>query len=195
MNKTLDFYAQEAETYASRKRDPEHAKLTAFLKRLPEGASILELGCGGGQDSEYMLAQGFNVIPTDGSPQLAAQAEKRLKRPVAVMLFQELEENEAYHGVWARACLLHVARKELPGILKRIHNALKPGGVFFASFKAGEKEGYDKFGRYYNYPAKEWLQQTYEAELWQDIEITSSHGMAYGNEPTEWLYVKTVKGT
>ncbi len=30
---------------------------------------------------------------------------------------------------WASACLLHVPREELAGILGRIHRALKPGGA------------------------------------------------------------------
>ena len=48
----------------------------AFLAMLPPGAQILELGTGGGQDAAFMLEQGFAVIPTDGSPELAAEAEK-----------------------------------------------------------------------------------------------------------------------
>lgn len=34
----------------------------------------------------------------------------------------------AYDGVWAGACLLHVPRDELAGVLARIHRALKPEG-------------------------------------------------------------------
>src|SRR5687768_16464593 len=106
--------------------------MDAFLKRLPAGASVLELGCGSGQDSEAMLARGFDVTPTDGSAELARQAEKRLGRPVRVLLFEEVEEKEVYDGVWASACLLHVPRAELAGIIGRINDALKPGGVFYA---------------------------------------------------------------
>ena len=76
---TLDFYAREAEAYATRYTMSE--KLESFLALLPPGARILELGCGGGQDSEAMIAAGFDVLPTDGSPELALQAENGSAAP------------------------------------------------------------------------------------------------------------------
>lgn len=83
---TLDFYAREAEAYATRYAKSE--ELASFLARLPAGSKVLELGCGGGQDSEAMLAAGFDVLPTDGSPELAREAGKRLGRPVQVLLLR-----------------------------------------------------------------------------------------------------------
>ena len=44
-----------------------------------------------------------------------------------------------------------------PAFSARIHRALKPSGVFYASFKIGEGDGRDNLGRYYNYPSPEWL--------------------------------------
>ena len=63
----------------------------------------------------------------------------------------------AFDGVWANACLLHVPRTALPGILAKVQRALRPGGVFYASYKAGEAEGRDRFGRFFNYPDAAWL--------------------------------------
>ena len=73
---TLNFYASEAEAYAGRLRSVDDVRLGAFLAKLRAGASILELGCGGGHDSEAMLARGFDVTPTDGSAELAREARK-----------------------------------------------------------------------------------------------------------------------
>jgi SAM-dependent methyltransferase len=70
------------------------------------------------------------------------------------MRFDQLEESAAYDGVWASASLLHAPAAELTSDLARIHRALKPGGLFVASFKAGNGEGRDMFGRYYNYPMR-----------------------------------------
>lgn len=93
---TLDFYAVEAQAYAGRPREAEHRRIDRFVEGLTPGARILELGCGGGQDSAEMLARGFDVVPTDGSPELAAQAQQRLGRPVRVLLFEDLAETEAF---------------------------------------------------------------------------------------------------
>jgi cyclopropane fatty-acyl-phospholipid synthase-like methyltransferase len=48
---------------------------------LQPGARILELGCGGGRDAEAMVAAGFEVDPTDGTPEIARKAEERLGKP------------------------------------------------------------------------------------------------------------------
>ncbi|MGO4705808.1 class I SAM-dependent methyltransferase [Microvirga sp. 2MCAF38] len=193
MEKTLDFYASEAHAYATRQRLAEKAILDAFLKHVPERGSILELGCGGGQDSEAMIAAGYDVHPTDGSPELAREAERRLGRPVKVLRFEDLDETDAYDGVFAHACLLHVPRADLGAIIARIHKALKPGGVFFASFKAGEQEGLDAFGRFFNYPSKDWLRSVYEALEWQSLAINETIGGGYDGRRTDWLHVTAVK--
>ena len=127
---TLQFYRGNAEAYARRTFTSRQARLTAFLALLPPGACILELGCGAGGDTAEMLARGFDVRPTDGSPEMADVASKHLGRTVETLLFHELDEVEAYDGVWANACLLHVPRNELADILALIWRALKPCRLF-----------------------------------------------------------------
>ena len=115
-----------------------------------------------------MLARGFDVRPTDGSPEMAAVASKHLGRTVETLLFHDLDEVEAYDGVWANACLLHVPRTELADVLARIWRALKPAGYFFASYKEGDGDGRDTLNRYYNYPSQDWLRATYaDAGNWR----------------------------
>ena len=58
---------------------------------------------------------------------------------------------------WANACLLHVPRDELAGVLGLIRRALKPAGTFYASYKTGDGAGRDTLNRYYNYPSPDWL--------------------------------------
>ncbi len=159
---TLQFYRENAQAYVDWAKAPS-SRLVRFLALLPPGGFVLELGCGAGNHSAEMLASGFAVRSTDGSPEMAKIASRRLGHPVEAMLFHELDENAAYDGVWASACLLHVPRDELTDILVRIRRALKPAAVFYASFKIGEDAGRDNLGRYYNYPTREWLQAAYAA--------------------------------
>ncbi|MDC7741687.1 class I SAM-dependent methyltransferase [Rhizobium binxianense] len=186
---TSAFYAENAETYANRARTLPKQQLEAFLAGLTPGAAILELGCGGGQDSAYMLSQGFDVTPTDGSAELARQAERLIGRPVRVMLFQELDADSAFDGIWAHASLLHVPRPELPDVFARIRRALRPGGLLHASFKAGEAEGHDGFGRYYNYLSAEWLAELLTKGGWRNIAIRQYDGDGYDGKPTRWLTI------
>ncbi|HEV7329160.1 MAG TPA: class I SAM-dependent methyltransferase [Bosea sp. (in: a-proteobacteria)] len=190
---TLGFYAAEAEIYAGRDRELGETRLRRFAGLLPAGGLVLELGCGGGQDSEALLTLGLDVTATDGSPELAAQAQQRLGRPVSVLLFEDLTAEAAFDGVWANACLLHVPRPALPGILARVRRALRPGGVFYASFKAGEAEGRDRFGRYYNYPDADWLRSAYGDGRWHSLDIVEDSGGGYDQEPTRWLHATAIK--
>ena len=186
---TLNFYRRNAEAYAAWAKAPS-ARLTGFLALLPPGGSILELGCGAGNHSAKMLEAGFAVRPTDGSPELAEAASRRLGRTVETMLFHELDEQEAYDGVWASACLLHVPKDELEGILGRIHRALKPDGVFYASFKIGAGDGRDSLGRYYNYPSAEWLRGTYAAAgEWSSLASDTSVIQSFDETPATMLHL------
>lgn len=187
---TLAFYDAEAVPYAARRAVEGTRALDAFLRHLAPGACILELGCGGGQDAAVMIAAGFDVTPTDGSPGLAAVAERRLGRPVRVMRFDELNEVAAYDAVWANACLLHVPEEALPDILRRIHTALVSGGLFQASFKAGSGGGRDSLGRYYNFPSSPSLEAAYRAAgSWAKLEFTASSGGGYDGVERDWLLV------
>jgi SAM-dependent methyltransferase len=192
---TLRFYRENASAYAEREITSRRVRLGRFLALLSPGAAILELGCGAGFDTAEMLALGFDVSATDGSPEMAAEASRRLGRPVGTLLFGDLDAVEAYDGVWANACLLHVPRNELPQILKRIWRALKPGGAFYASFKTGDAEGRDTLKRYYNYPSADWLRTVYAgAGNWSSVEIESGEVKGFDNESARMLFVLTRKG-
>ena len=190
---TLQFYGANAQAYAEREI-AKHTRLTRFLALLPAGATILELGCGAGAASAEMLARGFDARPTDGSPEMAEEASRRLGRPVETLLFHDLDKVEAYDGIWANACLLHVPRPELAQVLTLIWRALKPGGHFYASFKAGEADGRDTLNRYYNYPSPDWLRATYSsAGSWSSLSIETGEVRGFDNEPAAMLFVVTQK--
>ena len=191
---TLQFYRNNAEAYAQRTFTSRQARLSAFLAMLPPRAAMLELGCGAGGDTAEMLARGFDVRATDGSPEMAAVAARRLGRPVETLLFHELNEVEAYDGVWANACLLHVPREQLATVLSLIWRALKPGGVFFASYKEGDAGGRDTLDRYYNYPSQDWLRATYaKAGDWNSLSMERGEVRGFDDKMAPMLFVVALK--
>jgi SAM-dependent methyltransferase len=191
-DRTARFYTENAAAYAATSA-PNMLRLDRFLAGLQPGAAILELGCGSGRDSAVMIARGFDLTPTDGTPEMAGEASKYLGRPVGVLRFSEIDAVSAFDGIWASACLLHAPRAELAGILAGIHKALRPGGVFYASFKAGDAEGHDALGRYYNYPSKAWLTEAYRMSAWSSVDVEEVRGSGYDRQPTDWLHVLAVK--
>ncbi len=187
---TLAFYAREASTYLSKRPEDVEPYLPEFLDSLAPGAQILDMGCGGGRNAEYMIERGFVVDPTDGVAEMAAQAEARLGAPVRVMRFDELESVAQYDAVVACAALLHVPRDGLPDILGRIWRALKPGGLHFATYKTGGIEGRDDHGRYYNYPDRAVLESAYnQGGQWAEMDIIGYEGVGYFSAPCSWLRI------
>jgi SAM-dependent methyltransferase len=186
---TLQFYRSNARSYADWAKAPS-TRLRGFLALLPAGGSILELGCGAGNHSAVMLAEGFSVRATDGSPEMAEIASQRLGHPVEAMRFDQLDAHDAYDGVWASACLLHVPRDELAGILARVHRALRPSGVFYASYKMGEGDGRDSLGRYYNYASPEWLEAAYAtAGPWITLSSDRNVIQSFDGTPANMLHL------
>lgn len=187
---TLAFYAGEAPDYVASGPNGASRWLASFLDRLPPRSHILELGCGSGRDAEAMIRAGHNVDATDGIAEMAAQASARIGRPVRLMRFDELEAVEAYDAIWAHASLLHVPRPALPSILARIFNALKPGGIHFANYKAGGIEGRDSMGRYFNYVDRPFLLQAYAASgAWHIDSIEDYAGGGYDGRQGPWIAI------
>lgn len=148
---TSQFYEEHALSYFEETRSismsEEH---TRFLSRVPLSGTILDLGCGSGRDSRFFIQQGYKVVAIDKSPTLAKLASEYIGQEVLVRSFSELEYPETFDGVWASASLLHCARSDVPSILQRIVAAMKRGGALYMSFKYGNTERFDKFGRFFS---------------------------------------------
>jgi len=135
------YYTQHAEAYAHTTRTVDMAPLYArFLPHVPAGGLILDAGCGSGRDALAFLQQGYAVEAFDASPELAQLASQHAGIPVKVMRFQDVDDTARFDAIWACASLLHVPQAELPQVLGQLWHSLKPGGVFYLSFKLGEGE-------------------------------------------------------
>lgn len=80
------------------------------------------------------------VVAFDACERLVSLARQHSGLPIAQRDFSQVNEIACYDGVWACASLLHLPEKELAESLQRLWQALKPGGVFYLSFKEGQGE-------------------------------------------------------
>lgn len=148
---TLDYYNKNSEEYFNSTLNVDMTNTyKEFLKLVPEGGKILDLGCGSGRDSMNFMKLGYEVTAVDGSKELAKRASVLLGKEVIVSTFEELELKEKFHGIWACASLLHIKREDLKIVLNNLYNNLDDKGVFYMSFKYGEKEYVDDKNRYFN---------------------------------------------
>lgn len=141
-NKTIDYYDQNAQSFVENTINVDFKDLQDdFLSWLPKAGAILDFGCGSGRDTKYFLEKGYRVTAIDGSAVLCRMASEFTGIAVKQMMFDELNEQEAYDGIWACSSLLHVPADELKDVLLKMAAALKDSGIAYISFKYGEYEG------------------------------------------------------
>lgn len=148
---TVAVYAAQIEDYKALGVNAIHARaVSRFLRDLPEGAEVLDLGCGPGHHAVEMMKAGCRVTAIDATPAFVEVA-RAAGVDAKCRTFNELDEDGAFDGVWASFSLLHTPRADLPRHLGSIHRALRPGGGLFLGMKLGEGEGRDALGRFYSY--------------------------------------------
>lgn len=141
-------YDQIAEQYlawgATGVRSRERASYTnALLDTLPEGATLLELGCGAGIPTTQCLAEHFAVTGIDISSRQIELARHNV--PDATFIHTDMTGLDfppgAFDAVCAFYALGHGPREEHAALLRQIITWLRPGGLLVASFSNGGAAG------------------------------------------------------
>ncbi|MBF4521346.1 class I SAM-dependent methyltransferase [Acinetobacter towneri] len=136
--KAIDYYNQYADEFTQATLHVDMESLyQPFLAELPQGARILDVGCGSGRDTLAFKNKGYTVDAMDYSEALVEQATALTGLQVRHTSFYDLTEVDQYDGVWACASLLHCDRDMLPAVLSKIHRSLRSKGVCYMSFKYG----------------------------------------------------------
>lgn len=119
--------------------DPRLHYLAEFDHRLPDGAKVLELGCGAGVPCTEKLAERHDVLGVDLSQHqvdLARATVPAARFEKADMTALDFPDG-SFDGICAFYSILHVPRAEQPGLIAKIARWLKPGGLFLASLGTG----------------------------------------------------------
>ncbi|WP_313113880.1 class I SAM-dependent methyltransferase [Pseudescherichia sp.] len=146
---TMTYYQRNAQTFFDATVGVDMASLYApFLRFVAPGGCVLDAGCGSGRDAKAFSARGYQVEAFDASAEMVELATAHTGLPVRQMTFSALKAEERYDGIWCCASLLHLSQAELPAAMHRLARALKPGGVWYLSFKYGTSER-EKEGRHF----------------------------------------------
>jgi len=141
-------YDRIADTFAAwRDRivdDPRAEWAADLASRLRDGASILELGCGGGADETRELARRFRLTGVDVSAEQIRRARERVPGAEFVQAdFLELDFADAsFDAVCSFYVLNHVPRELLAPLLDRVARWLQPGGLAMHAFGVGDNPGW-----------------------------------------------------
>ncbi len=110
---------------------------------VPEGGSVLDLGCGAGLPMTAQLTRRYHVHGVDISPVQIKLARRNVPTAtfrVANMATLELEP-QSMDAVVAFYSLTHLPRARLPGLLASVHDWLRPGGILVASLGTTDDPG------------------------------------------------------
>jgi SAM-dependent methyltransferase len=138
---TLHYYQNHAQDFFDGTVNVNMTPLyKAFTRHLAPGARVLDAGCGSGRDAKAFQEMGYQVDAFDASSAMVELARQHTGLPVQLMSFSEIDDKAQYDGIWCCASLLHVPSSELPAVMQKLADAIKPGGVWYVSFKYGNGE-------------------------------------------------------
>jgi SAM-dependent methyltransferase len=124
--------------------DPRADWCAELLRRLPDGARVVELGCGGGTAETAALAARFRLTGVDLS--LAQLARARERVPAAEYLHADLTTVDfpagALDAVASFYVLNHVPRELLAPLFGRVHAWLRADGLLLATLGASDVPGW-----------------------------------------------------
>lgn len=156
---TLDDYRANAEAFRDGTRDHDVSQNIDALLRHIEGRPpfrILDLGCGPGRDLKAFTSRGHVAVGLDGAEPFVRMAREETGCEVLHQDFLNLDlPVEAFDGIFANAVLFHLPSREISQVLRKLHAALRSGGVLFSSNPRGNnQEGWSgaRYGTWYDWP-------------------------------------------
>ncbi len=141
----IGLYSRHADDWARMRDGPlnadERPHLERFAAALPEGAGVLDLGCGSGRPiAEWLIGQGFRLTGVDASPGLIARCRAAFpEHEWRVADMRGLDLDRRFDGVLAWFSSFHLTAEAQAGMAAVYARHLRPGGVLM--FIGGPRRG------------------------------------------------------
>lgn len=138
MMKFTDALVNSYEKYAHERasHSPDEFKVrerSEFLKFLKDEGreTLLEIGCGPGQDAQFFQDQGFQVLAVDNTPTMVKLTAEKGVTARLLDCYDLDEINESFDAVYTMNCLLHIPKQDIDQILHLISRRLNESGLMY----------------------------------------------------------------
>ena len=130
-----DGYDRCAEAFNAERRGTFANVLTPLLARLPDGARVLDLGCGAGVPVSATLSETTRIVGVDLSAGQISLAKQQV--PGADFVLGDMSTcafaPATFDAVVSFYAIFHLQRRQHEPLFRRIHEWLRPGGFLLAS--------------------------------------------------------------
>ncbi len=138
MTKSVYLYKSIAKKYYEAFKG-KNRFLVEFENAMPKKATILDLGCGPGEDTKYLIKRNFNVVSIDNSNEMLKIARKNV--PNHKFILKDMRRlkcpKENFDGIIAAFSLIHIRKKEVKSLVKKFHVWLKKNGSVYIALQEG----------------------------------------------------------
>ncbi len=172
-----------------------------FISFFKPGDMVLDIGCGAGTKSKYLMDRGFKVTGIDFSEEMIGLA----KQEVPDALFQVLdladirELEGTFDGIFMQAVLLHVPKTESLKKVQEIAMKLKTNGFFYIAVKQMREDGVEEgvkeeddygcsYQRFFSYFTRDEIKKYFT-----DSGLTIVYEDVCGLGKTKWIQVVAQK--
>lgn len=148
-----DYYSNRAQEYENIYNRPDKVRLqeqnyiAEYIKRSFNGRYVLELACGTGYWTKYLLGDAKKILATDISPEVLEIASKRYSYHSSIQFLQSDAYNPPHStplftGVMANFWFSHIPKRKIELFLKTIHSRMSPNSfILFVDNVYQEKLG------------------------------------------------------
>ncbi|MFM8540954.1 MAG: class I SAM-dependent methyltransferase [Nitrospira sp.] len=156
--------------------------LRDWLKQLPQGSLVLDLGCGAGQDARYLASRRHRVVGLDRTRPLLEFARRRAHRlPLVQADMRRLPFRvRSFDAVWAAASLIHLPKPAARRLFRDLGALVPPGGWLAATVAHGRAAGCLRRGwipgRYFSRWSKDALARAFRRAGWEIITLKTVTG-------------------
>lgn len=120
----------------------EIPRVDKFISSLLTDANVLDIGCGPGNWTKYLMDKGFDVEGIDLSTEMIRIAKEKVPQgKFKLMDMRKLDyPDETFDGIMSFYSLIHIPSEQIISVLRELFRVLKSSGVLMLVVQEGEAD-------------------------------------------------------